>query len=124
MRLKHRGHTGKNEFEEKKLATKFKQGRPVSSCNCIKFKSDLSPKYIGHIYSLRISPNTRTCRSTDSFVVPFYEKETTRKSSSYLGSKISNDLKSLATIRMNEISLCLAFYSQKLNFFVRKSRQR
>ena len=33
-------------------------------------------------------------------------------------------LKSLVTIKMNEIFPCLACYGQKLNFFVRKSRQR
>ena len=33
-------------------------------------------------------------------------------------------LKSLVTIRMNEIFPCLACYGQKLIFFVRKSRQR
>ena len=33
-------------------------------------------------------------------------------------------LKSLVTIRMTEIFPCLACYSQKLNFFVGKSRQR
>ena len=32
-------------------------------------------------------------------------------------------LKSLVTIRMNEIFPCLACYRQKLIFFVRKSRQ-
>ena len=44
------------------------------------------------IYSLRISPNISTLRSTDSFVVPFYKKEIARKSISYLESKIWNDL--------------------------------
>ena len=43
-------------------------------------------------YSLQISPNIRTRRPTDSFVVPFYKKEIARKSISYLGSKIWNDL--------------------------------
>ena len=33
-------------------------------------------------------------------------------------------LKSLVTIRMNEIFPCLTCYGQKLNFYVRKSRQR
>ena len=39
---------------------------------------------MGDIYSLQISPNTWTHKSTDSFVVPFYEKEIARKSISYL----------------------------------------
>ena len=45
-------------------------------------------------YSLRIYPNIRPRRSTDSFVVPFcfYKKEIARKSISYLGSKIWSDL--------------------------------
>ena len=47
---------------------------------------------MGDIYSLRISPNVRTRRSTDSYVVPFYKKEIARKSISFLGSKTWNDL--------------------------------
>ena len=45
------------------------------------------------IYSLRIPPDIRTDRLTDSSVVPLYKKEIARKSISYLGSKIWNDLK-------------------------------
>ena len=44
------------------------------------------------IYSLQISPDMRTGRLTDSSVVPFYKKEIARKSISYLGPKIWNDL--------------------------------
>ena len=56
------------------------------------FKNALSPKYIGDIYSLQISRNIRTRRSTDNFAAPFYKKEIARKSTSYLRSKIWNDL--------------------------------
>ena len=38
--------------------------------------------------------------------------------------KRESQLKSLVMIRMNEIFPCLACYGQKLNFLVRKSRQR
>ena len=55
------------------------------------FKNTLSPKYVGDIYSLQISPNIRTRGSTDSFIVPFCKKEIARKLISYLGSKIWND---------------------------------
>ena len=44
------------------------------------------------IYSLRIFPNTRTRRSTNSFLVPVYKKEIARKSISYLESKTWNGL--------------------------------
>ena len=47
---------------------------------------------MGDINSLQISPNIRTRRSTDSFVIPFYKKEIDRKSIPYLGFKIWNDL--------------------------------
>ena len=47
---------------------------------------------MGDIYSLRISPNIRVRRSTDTFAVPFYKKEITKKSIFYLGSKIWNEL--------------------------------
>ena len=39
---------------------------------------------MGDIYSLQVSPNIWTRRSTDSFLKPFYEKEIARKSISYL----------------------------------------
>ena len=47
---------------------------------------------VSDIYSLRISPNIRTRRSTDSFDVPLQEQEIALKLISYLGSKIWNDL--------------------------------
>ena len=47
---------------------------------------------MGDIYSLQISPNARTGRSTSSFIVPVYKKEIARKLISYLGSKTWNDL--------------------------------
>ena len=47
---------------------------------------------MGDIYSLRIAPNIRTRMSTDSFVAAFYKKEIARKSISYLGSKIWNNV--------------------------------
>ena len=55
------------------------------------FKNALSPKYMADIHSLQISPNIWTRRSTDSFVVPFYKKETAGKSISYSGFEIWND---------------------------------
>ena len=90
--LKERSHIGKNEFEKINwlpVSNRVDQCLAVTAYN---FKNALSPKYMDDIYSLRISPNIRTCRSTDSFVVPFYKKEIARKSISYLGSKIWNDL--------------------------------
>ena len=87
-----RSNTGKKEFEKINWL-------PVSNrvCQCLavtpyNFKNAVSPKYIGDIYSLRISPNIRKRKSTDSFIVPFYIKEITGKSISYLRSKICNEL--------------------------------
>ena len=90
--LKDRSHMGKNEFERINwlpVSNRVDQCLVVTANN---FKNDISPKYMGDIYSLRISPNIRVRRSTDTFVVPFYKKEITKKSIFYLGSKIWNDL--------------------------------
>ena len=90
--LKDNSHIGINEFEK---INWLPVSNSVGQCLAItayNFKNALSPKYMGDIYSLRISPNIRNRRSTDSFVVPFCKKEIARKSISYLGSKIWNDL--------------------------------
>ena len=91
--LKDRRHTGKNEFEKINwiaVSNRVDQCLAVTANN---FKNSLSPKYVGNIYSLRISPNIRTRRSTDSFVVTFFiKKEIARKSISYLGYEIWNEL--------------------------------
>ena len=87
--LKGRSHIGKNEFEKidwLRVSNRVDQWLAVTAYN---FKN---VQYMDDIYPLRISPNIRTRRSTDSFVVPFYKKEIARKSISYLGSKIWNDL--------------------------------
>ena len=89
---KDRSHIGKNEFEKiywLPVSNTVDQCLAVARCN---FKNTHSPKCMGDIYSLRISPNIRTRRSTNSFVVPFYKNEIARKSVFYLGSKIWSDL--------------------------------
>ena len=90
--LKERSHIGKNEFEKINwlpVSNRVDQCLAVTAYN---FKNAFSPKYMGDIYSLQISPNIRTRRPTGSFVIPFYKKEIARKSISYLGYKIWNDL--------------------------------
>ena len=92
MRLKNRSHIGRNEF---KNINWLPVSNWVDQCLVViayNFKNALSPKYMGDIYSLQISPNIRTRTSTDSFVLPFYKKEIATKSISYLESKIWNDL--------------------------------
>ena len=84
--LKVRIYIGKNKFKKINwlpVSNRINQYLAVTAYN---FKNAPSPKYIGNIYSLQISPNIRTRRSTDSFVVP--KEEIARKSISYLGSKI------------------------------------
>ena len=88
MGLKDKSHNAKNEFEKINwlpVSNRVDQCLAVGAYN---FKNARSPKYMGDIYSLRISPNIRTRRSTDSFVVPFIKKEIARNSISYLGFKI------------------------------------
>ena len=96
---------GKNEFEKINwlpVSNRVDQCLAVTAYN---FKNALSPKYMGDIYSLQISPNIRTRRSADSFVVPFYKKQIARKSISYLGSTFWNDFKP----RYKSISQCKQF---------------
>ena len=72
--LKDRIHVGKNEFRK---INRLPISSRVDQCLAVTaytFKKALSAKYIGDIYSLQISPNIRTCRSIDDFVVPFYKK--------------------------------------------------
>ena len=90
--LEDRSHIGKNEFEKLNwlpVSNRVEQCLAVTAYN---FKNALAPEYVGYIYSLRISPNIRKRRSTNSFAVPFYKREIARKSISYFGSKVWNDL--------------------------------
>ena len=75
------GKTNSKKINGLTVSNRVKQGLPVTVYN---FKNALSPKYMGDIYSLQVSPNIWTRRSTDSFLKPFYEKEIARKSISYL----------------------------------------
>ena len=77
-------HVGKNEFEKiicLAVSNRFDQCLVVTA---YKVKDALSPKYMGDIYSLLVSPNIRTRRSTDTFVVPLYKKEIASKPISYV----------------------------------------
>ena len=69
----------KNEFEKINwllVSNRVDQCLVVTAYN---FKNTLSPKCMSDIYSLRISPNITTRRSTESFVVRFYKTEIARK---------------------------------------------
>ena len=90
--LKDTSHIGKNEFEKRNWLPVSNRVDHCLAVSAYNFKNTLSPKYMGDIYSLRISPNIRTRKSTDSFLVPFYQKEIARKSISSLGSNIWHDL--------------------------------
>ena len=68
--LKDWSHIGKNEFEKKNW---LPVPNEVDQCLAV-FKNALSPKYIDDMYSVPISRNIRTSRSTDSFVVPILDK--------------------------------------------------
>ena len=89
--LKDRSHIWKNNF---KKINWLLVSNWVDQClvlTAYNFKNALSPKYMADIHSLQISPNIWTRRSTDSFVVPCYKKETAGKSISYSGFEIWND---------------------------------
>ena len=77
--LKDRSHIGKNEFEKINWLPVLNRVDQCLAVTAYNFNNAISPKYMGGIYSMRISPNIRTRRSTGSFVVPFYKKEIARK---------------------------------------------
>ena len=78
--LKDRSHIGKNEFKKINWLPVSNRIGQCLAVTAYKFKNSFSTKYLGGIYSLRISPNITRHRSTGSFVVPFYKKEIARKS--------------------------------------------
>ena len=80
----------KNEFEK---TNKLPVSNGADQCLAV-LQNALSPKYMDNMYSLPISENIRTPRSTDSFIVLFLYKRNLklRKLISYLDSKIWNDL--------------------------------
>ena len=76
--LKDRSHIEKNNYEKINwlpVSNRVDQPLAVTANN---FKNDLSTKYMDEIYTLWISQNIRTRRSTDSLVVPFYKREIAR----------------------------------------------
>ena len=77
--LKDRSHIEKNEFKKLNWLPVSNRVDRCLTVTAYNFKNVLSPKIMGDIYSLRISPNIRTRRSTDSFVVSFYKKQIARK---------------------------------------------
>ena len=90
--LEDRSHIGTTEFEKINwlpVSDRVNQCLAVFAYN---FKNELSPNYMNEVFSLRAAPKIRTRRSTNNFTEPFYKKEISRKSISYLGSKIWNDL--------------------------------
>ena len=89
---KDRSHIGKSQFEKINWLPVSNRVGKCLAVTAYNFKNALSPKYMGDIYSLHISPNIRTGWWTDSFAVPFYKKEIARKSISYWGTKIWNDI--------------------------------
>ena len=75
LELKDTRHIQKTEFEKTNwlpVSNRVDQCLAVTAYN---FKNALSPKYMGDIYSLQITPNTKTRRAIGSSVVPFYKKK-------------------------------------------------
>ena len=77
-------HVGKNEFEKLNCLPVSNRVDQCLVVTAYKIKDALSPKYVGDIYSLLVSPNMRTRRLTDTFVAPFYKKEIASKPISYV----------------------------------------
>ena len=90
--LGNRTHIGKSEFEKINwlpVSNRVDQCLAVTAYN---FRNKLSPIYMQDIYSLNTSAAYKTRRSIDSLIEPFYKIESSRKSISYLGSRIWNNL--------------------------------
>ena len=81
--LKDRSHIGKSEFDKINWLPVSNSADHCLAVTAYNFKNSFSQKYMDDIYSLPISRNIRTLRSTDSFIVLFYKKEIVRKSISY-----------------------------------------
>ena len=84
--MERRSYIGLNHFEKINLPPVKNK---VNQCN---FKNNLSPVYISDIYTLNSFPIVKTRRSMDSFVEPMYVDKISRKSISYLRSKIWSGL--------------------------------
>ena len=69
------GLKGKNEFEKLNWIAVSDMVDQCLAITAYNFKHALSPKYMGDIYSLRISPNIRTNRSTDISLYLFIKKK-------------------------------------------------
>ena len=90
--LNDRSHIGKAEFEKINwlpVSNRVNQCLAVTAYN---FRNNNSPKYMNDIYSMKTFPAFNTRRSAESLVEPYYKKEISRKSISYLGSRIWNNL--------------------------------
>ena len=88
-----RSHIGLNHFEKINWLPVKNRADQCIEVRAYNFKNNLSPVYmLSDIYTLNSSLVVKTRRSVDSFLEPIYMKEISRKSISYLGSKIWNGL--------------------------------
>ena len=90
--IERRSHIVLNHFEKINWLPVKNRVDQYIAVTAYNFKNNLSPVHMSHIYTLNSSPVVKTRKSVDSFVEPIYVKEISRKSISYLGSKIWNGL--------------------------------
>ena len=89
--MERRGHIGLNHFEKINWLPVKNRVDQCIAVTAYNFKNSLSPVYMSYIiYTLNSSPVVKTRRSVDILLEPIYVKEISRKSVSYLGSKIWN----------------------------------
>ena len=86
--MKRRSHIRLNHFEKINWLPVKNRVDQWITVTAYSFKNNLSPVYMSDIYTLNSSPVVKTRRSVDSFVEPIYVEEISRKSFSYLRSKI------------------------------------
>ena len=92
LRMERRSHIGLNHFGKTNwlaVTNRVDQCIVVTANN---FKNNLSPVYISQMYTLNSSSVVKTRKSVDSFVESIYLKKISRKSISYLGTKVWNGL--------------------------------
>ena len=91
LRTERKSHIGLNHFEKINWLPVKNRADQCIVVMAYNFKNSHSPVYmLSDIYTLNSSLFVKTRRSVDSFLEPIYMKEISRKSISYLGSKIWN----------------------------------
>ena len=120
LEMERRSHIGLYHFEKSNwlpVKNMVDQGNAAMAYN---FENNLSPVCMWDIYTLNSSPVIKTRWSVDNFVEANYMKKISRKSISYLGSKIWNgwDKNIITSTSTNSFKHALKTIPKKLDFYL------